>query len=337
MKIIIIFVYLFVYCSSLLAQTITVYSYRQPQLIAPLVKTFEKKTNKQISLLFLDKGLNERLASEGKYSPADLILTVDVQRLNQLVEKDLVQPLISKKLEKLVPSNLKDPNHLWYALSMRARVIYASKERILKNSVQNYSDLALAKWKGKVCIRSGKHNYNLGLIATLIAQNGKQTTKKWLLNIKNNLSRKPQGNDRAGIKAIYSGECDLSLGNSYYLGVMANNEKNPVQKKWAKSVYIITPNQKQEGVNVNISGIALAKYAPNKKDAILFAEFLVSKEAQEIYAKINHEFPIRDDVPLSNFTKKNFGEFKKNIKGIKEIPLYYENALDLVEEIRFDF
>lgn len=321
---------------NLLAQNLILYSYRQPFLLKPLLEAFEKKTNIKTSVLFLKTGLNERLENEGKLSPADLVLTVDIQRLQQLITKNLVQAVYSEKLEKLVPEELKHPQNLWFALSLRARIIYASKKNVPKGAVQSYQDLAHPKWHQKICTRSGKHSYNLGLTASLIAQNGYAATKEWLIKIKKNLARRPQGNDRAQIKAIYTGECYLSLGNSYYLGIMATNEKNTIQKKWAASVYPITPDQKGQGAHINISAIALTKHAPNKKNAILFMEFLVSNEAQKIYANTNHEFSIRNEIKLSDFSQKNFGNFKKNLAGIKKIPEYYQQALKLIEEVKFD-
>ena len=319
------------------AQNVTIYSYRQPYLLKPLLQAFEENSGIKTKVLFLKTGLNERLESEGKLSPADLILTTDIQRLNQLVAKNLVQPVSSKTLTKLVPTELRHRQNLWFALSLRARVIYAAKNNIPRGTIQNYQDLTNKKWRGKICTRSAKHSYNLGLIASMIAQNGILDTKKWLIGVKKNLARKPQGNDRAQVKAIYAGQCDLSLGNSYYLGVMATNKKNPEQKKWAQSIYAITPNQQKEGTNVNISGMALSKYTSNKKQAIMLMEFLVSKKAQKIYANVNHEFPIRGDVALSKFSQKEFGKFKKNLAGIAKIPNHYRQASDLVDEVMFDF
>jgi iron(III) transport system substrate-binding protein len=325
------------FISNAFAENVTLYSYRQPFLLKPLLSAFEEKTGIKTEVLFLKTGLKERLESEGKLSPADLVLTADIRRLTQLAQSNLLQPVKSPLLKSFVPAELRHPQDLWFALSMRARVIYASKKNVPKNAIQNYQDLASPKWRGKICTRSGKHIYNLGLIATLIAENGVSKTKDWLLAVKKNLARKPQGNDRAQVKAIYAKECDVSLGNSYYLGVMATNTKDQAQQKWANAVYPITPNQNKKGTSINISGIALTKNAPNKKEAIALMEFLVSKKAQEIYAGTNHEFPIREDIKLSDFSQEKFGSFKKNLKGISEIPIYYQEASDLVDEIRFDF
>ncbi len=316
---------------------VVIYTYRQPFLLKPLLKAFEKKTGIQTKTLFLKAGLSERLSGEGDLSPADLVLTVDVSRLNELVKKDLLQPVRSRFLNRHVPKALRHPQNLWFAQSLRARVIFASKKNIPKGSIQNYEDLGDAKWKNQICMRSGKHRYNIGLFAFLIGELGREKTKQWLENVKGNFARRPQGNDRAQLKAIYAEECDLSLGNSYYLGIMATNEKNPIQKKWAASVYPITPNQKGLGTHMNISGMALTKYAPNKKEAIQLMEFFLSREAQKIYAAVNYEFPVRKGVEPADFLKKEFGKFKMNFKGISKIAENSKIASELVDEVRFDF
>ena len=322
---------------NLSAQTITLYSYRQPFLLKPLIESFEEESGIKINVLFLKTGLKERLQNEGKLSPADLVLTVDIQRVQQLVDTNLLQPVNSKILQNNVPKELRHNENLWFALSLRARVIYASKQNIPKGTIQSYQDLADPKWRGKICTRAGKHSYSIGLISFLIAHNGVQNTKKWLVDVKQNLARRPQGNDRAQIKAIYAGECDISLGNSYYLGVMATNEKDSIQKKWAASVYPVTPDQNGVGTNMNLSAIALTKYASHKKEAIRLMEFLVSNKAQKIYTQSNHEFPIRENIKLSKFSQNNFGVFKKNLKTIVEIPKHYQQALQILEETKFDF
>ena len=337
-KILVVIILLTGLINSLFAKDeVIIYSYRQPFLLKPLLEVFEKKTGIQTKILFLKKGLAERLEEEGNLSPADLVLTVDVYRLNELEKKNLIQPVQSSFLDRHIPKALRHPQNLWFAQSLRARVIYASKKNIPRGTIQNYEDLSNPKWKNQICTRSGKHRYNIGLFASFIAEKGKDKTKEWLKAVKNNLARKPQGNDRSQVKAIYAGECNLSLGNSYYLGVMANNEKNPVQKKWASSVYPITPNQKGLGTHMNISGMALTKYSPNKKEAIQLMEFFLSKEAQKIYVDLNYEFPVRKGVETSDFLKKEFGKFKKNFKGISKIVENSKIASELVDEVRFDF
>ena len=198
--------------------------------------------------------------------------------LFDLVDRKLVQPVNSKTINENIPAHLRDPNNQWYSLTMRVRNIYSSK-RGEKPVDINYEDLASSEFKGKICTRSGKHPYNIGLVASMIAHKGEAETKQWLEGVKANLARRPQGNDRAQVKAIKEGVCDVSLGNSYYFGKMMQNED---QKAWADAVYINFPNQKNFGSHVNISGMVMAKYAPNKDNALKLMEYLASEEAQSI-------------------------------------------------------
>ena len=166
---------------------------------------------------------------------------------------------------------------------MRSRVVYASKERVKQDAI-TYEELADPKWKGKLCIRSGQHVYNTSLIATMIAHKGEAFTETWLKGVKANLAQKPAGGDREQARDIYSGKCDIALGNTYYMALMAKNEKNPEQKEWGAAIKPLFPNANDRGSHVNISGMALAKHAPNKANALKLMEFLASEEAQKIYA-----------------------------------------------------
>ena len=179
---------------------------------------------------------------------------------------------------------------------MRSRVVYASKERVKQDAI-TYEELADPKWKGKICIRSGQHVYNTSLIATIIAHKGEASTEAWLKGVKANLAHKPAGGDREQARDIYSGKCDLALGNTYYMALMAKNEKNPEQKEWGGAIKPLFPNANDRGSHVNISGMALAKHAPNKANALKLMEFLASEEAQKIYATANNEYPVNPKVP----------------------------------------
>ena len=166
---------------------------------------------------------------------------------------------------------------------MRSRVVYASKERVKQDTI-TYEELADPKWKGKICVRSGQHVYNTSLIATMIANKGEAFTETWLKGVKANLAQKPAGGDREQARDIFSGKCDLALGNTYYMALMAKNDKNPEQKEWGAAIKPLFPNAADRGSHVNISGVALTKHAPNKANAVKLMEFLASEEAQKIYA-----------------------------------------------------
>ncbi len=239
------------------AGEINVYSYRQPYLVNPLFEAFTKKTGIKVNVIFAKKGLIERMAAEGKNSPADVLLTVDIGRLTKAVKLGVSQAVTSNTLNENIPAHYRDPKGEWFGLTKRARVAYVSKERVTQDAI-TYEELADPKWKGKICIRSGQHVYNVAMIASMIANSDEVKAKKWLEGLKVNLARKPSGNDRAQVKSVYAGECDIAIGNTYYMGKMQLNEKKPEQKKWADSVKILFPNTKDRGTHINLSGMVLA-------------------------------------------------------------------------------
>lgn len=230
-----------------------------------------------------------------------------------------------------VPSKYRDESGHWTALTKRARNIYASKSK-LTNFDLSYEDLASPSFKGKICTRSGKHPYNLGLIASMVAHKGEAETKQWLTAIKGNLARKPQGNDRAQVKAIKEGLCDVSLGNSYYFGKMLTN---PDQKPWADAVNIVFPNQSNRGSHINVSGAAIAKFAPNKSNGEQLIAFLASNKAQQAYASLNMEYPVNPKVTPSDLVA-SWGEFKEDDIALTEVAKHRKTALKLVDEVKYD-
>ncbi|MEK6205718.1 MAG: extracellular solute-binding protein, partial [Amylibacter sp.] len=248
-----------------LADEVNVYSSRQPFLVAPLFDAFTKETGIDVNVSFLKKGIAEKLIAEGKRSPADLVMTTDISRLNAIVEAGVTQPVDSETLQANIPDAYRDPNGQWFGLTSRARVVYASKTRVKDGAVTTYEDLIDPKWKGRICIRSGTNAYNLALTSAVIAHHGQDGAKAWLEGIKANLARKPSGNDRAQIKAIFAGECDISIGNTYYMKQMLENTE---QLAWADSVRIVFPAFEGGGTHVNLSGVAMTRAAPNKDAAI---------------------------------------------------------------------
>ncbi|MDC0612377.1 Fe(3+) ABC transporter substrate-binding protein [Vibrio sp.] len=319
--------------SSIAQEEVNVYSYRQPFLIEPMFEEFTKETGIRVNVQFSSKGIAEKLASEGEYSPADVILTSEFSRLFELADKKLVQPVQNDVINKNIPSKFRDSNDEWFALTKRARSVYSSKERVGKLSEDfQYLDLADDKYKGKICTRSGKHPYNIALVASMIAHYGVNDTKSWLEGVKENLARKPQGNDRSQVKAIKEGLCDVSLGNSYYLGKMLND---PQQKAWAESVYINFPNQTTLGAHVNVSGMAMAKYAPNRDNAEKLMEFLTSDTAQHMYAEVNYEYPVKEGVATSKLVA-SWGSFKEDSLPLEKIAENHEKAVKLIDEVKFD-
>ncbi|MGF1908995.1 Fe(3+) ABC transporter substrate-binding protein [Vibrio kasasachensis] len=319
--------------TAMAADEVNVYSYRQPFLVEPMFNEFTKETGINVNVKFAKKGLAEKLAQEGEYSPADVILTVDISRLSNLTEKGLVQSVNSEILEKNIPAQYQDSDNEWFALTTRTRSVYSSRDRVGKLGDDfTYADLVNPEFKGKICTRSGKHPYNVSLVSAMIAENGEAATKEWLEGVKENLARKPQGNDRAQVKAIKEGLCDVALGNSYYLGKMVNDKE---QKAWADAVYINFPNQNTTGTHVNISGMALAKHSPNKENAVKLMEFLAGDKAQSMYAEVNYEYPVKVDVKPSELVA-SWGEFKADPISLEEIADHHEAAIKLLDEVKFD-
>jgi len=318
------------------SEEVNIYSYRQQFLIQPMLDAFTAETGIKTNVVFAKKGLIERLENEGKNSPADIVLTSDIGPLYDVVSKGLTQPVQSDVLEQNIPSQFRDPSDHWFGLTARTRIIYASKDRVKDGEIASYEDLADPKWKGRICTRSGKHTYNLSLIGSMIAHQGEEQAQQWLEGLKANLARKPQGNDRAQVKAVKEGVCDLALGNSYYFGKMITNEKNPEQKEWASSVNLLFPNQADRGAHMNISGAALTKYAPNKASAIKLMEFLSEAEAQAMYAEANFEFPVRPGTKRSALIEQYMGQFKEDTINLQQVAELRADAARMVDKVGFD-
>jgi len=311
---------------------VNIYTTRQPELIQPVMAAFTAKTGISVNLAFVSDGIVERLKAEGMRSPADLVMTVDIANLKKIVDADVIQPVDNAVLTATVPAELRSTENLWFGLTTRARIVYASNERVAEGEVTTYEDLASDKWDGRICTRSGVHNYNLALASAVIAHHGEEYASDWAAGVKSNLARKPEGNDRAQVKAIWAGECDISLGNTYYMGKMLADAE---QTEWANSVRIIFPTFEDGGTHVNISGVALTKAAPNKDEAIELMEYLVSPEAQEIYAELNFEYPVLEGANWSELVQ-SWGTYDVDTKDLTEVAGHRPAALRIMEEVNFD-
>ncbi|WP_347831506.1 Fe(3+) ABC transporter substrate-binding protein [uncultured Planktomarina sp.] len=318
--------------STAVAQEVNVYSYREPALIQPLMDAFTAQTGVAVNVAFLNKGLIERLRAESRRSPADLVFTVDISRLHGVKDAGLTQPVQNDALTNNIPAEFRDPENHWFGLTTRARIIYASKDRVAPNEVTTYEDLADSKWKDRICTRSGTHSYMLALTAAYLHHHGEAETLDWLKAVKSNLARKPQGNDRAQVKAIWAGECDIALGNTYYMGQML---ADPEQQDWANSVSVEFPIFEDAGTHVNVSGMALTKSAPNRDDAIRLMAFLASPKAQEIYAADNFEYPIAPGTQADPLVQ-SWGSFEADTVNLTTIAKLRAEALRLTELADFD-
>ena len=314
------------------ADEVNIYSYRQPELIKPLTDAFTEETGINVNVAFLAKGMVERLQAEGDRSPADVVLTVDISRLAAVVNAGLTQPVESDVLDANVPDSYRDPEDHWYGLTTRARIVYASKDRVAEGEVTTYEDLADPKWAGRICTRSGTHAYNVALVSAILHHHGEEAAKTWLEGMKSNLARKPQGNDRAQVKAIWAGECDISVGNTYYMGKMLKDDE---QKAWADSVNIVFPTFEDAGTHVNISGVAMTKASPNPVNALKMMEFLTSPTAQEIYATANFEYPIAPGTEADPLVQ-GWGGFDADTVNLMTLAGKRADAIKLIESVDFD-
>jgi iron(III) transport system substrate-binding protein len=318
--------------SSALAQgALNVYTYRESKLIQPLFEAFSKDTGIKVNAVSASSGLEQRIRTEGANSPADVLLTVDISRLEDAVRSGITQPIRSDVLDKVVSPQYRDPEGHWYAVSMRARVVYASKERVKRTSL-NYEDLGSSTLNHKICIRSGQHYYNVALIAAHIVKHGEAKTEEWLRGVKANLGQRPSGGDRETARDVAAGKCDLGVGNTYYYGLMLNSA---AQKPWADATRVILPTFQGGGTHVNISGVVLARHAPNKANAMTFIEWMAGEKAQQMHANMNFEYPVRAGVPI-NPTIAAFGTLNADPMPLASIADKSKAAANLVDKVGFN-
>ena len=281
------------------AEEVNLYTTREPGLIQPLLDSFTAGTGIKVNTVFINAGLAERVQAEGARSPADVLMTVDIGSLIDLSRRDLTQKLLSPEAEALIPPALRDPEGHWIALSLRARVILVSKDRVADTAL-TYESLADPKWRGKLCLRSGNHPYNTALFAAMIVKSGAPATETYLAAVKQNLARRPAGGDREVARDILAGTCDIGLANSYYMGLMLSGAGGAEQKRWGEAVRVILPTFADGvGTHVNGSGAAIARHAPNRANAARLIAYLLTEAAQKAYAEVDFEYPVRAGVPLN--------------------------------------
>ena len=314
------------------AAEVNLYTTREPVLIQTLLTEFTQKTGVKVNTVFIKDGLLERVKAEGRRSPADVMLTVDFGNLVDLVESGLTQRVSSKTLNSAIPANLRAANGHWYALSMRARAVYASKDRTPLNAI-TYEDLANPKWKNKICIRSGNHPYNTALIAAYIAHHGEKQAETWLRGVKANLARPASGGDRDVARDILGKICDIGVANTYYVGTMRTGDAE--QKRWGNAINVVLPRFKNGGTHVNVSGAVVSKHAPNRKEAVQLLEFLASDHAQAIYAQNGFEYPVKPGVKIDPIIA-SFGKLNIDSIRLSDIARHRKAANLLVDKVQFN-
>ncbi|MCO8058734.1 extracellular solute-binding protein [Acinetobacter towneri] len=314
------------------AAEVNLYTTREPVLIQTLLTEFTQKTGVKVNTVFIKDGLLERVKAEGRRSPADVMLTVDFGNLVDLVESGLTQRVSSKTLNSAIPANLRAANGHWYALSMRARAVYASKDRTPLNAI-TYEDLANPKWKNKICIRSGNHPYNTALIAAYIAHHGEKQAETWLRGLKANLARPASGGDRDVARDILGKICDIGVANTYYVGTMRTGDAE--QQRWGNAINVVLPRFKNGGTHVNVSGAVVSKHAPNRKEAVQLLEFLASDHAQAIYAQNGFEYPVKPGVKIDPIIA-SFGKLNIDSIRLSDIARHRKAANLLVDKVQFN-
>ncbi len=316
------------------AAEVNIYSARKEDLIKPILDAFEQQSNIKVNLITgKADALLQRLISEGKNSPADILITTDAGRLWRAKNADVLQAIQSEILSKAIPEQYREPDGYWFGLTLRARPIVYAYDRVSPDALSTYEALAKPEWKNKICIRSSDNIYNQSLVASMLANHKEEETLSFLSDFVKNFARPPQGGDRDQIKAIASGQCDLAIVNNYYLGKMLTS-KNEAEVSAANSVKIFWPNQQNRGTHVNISGAAITASSKNQENALKLLEFLVSDDAQQWYAEKNLEYPIKPGIMPSEILQ-SWGEFKADALSLHKLGELNAEAVMLMDRARW--
>ena len=313
---------------------VNVYSHRHYDADKQLFNMFEKKTGIKVNVVNAKANeLMKRLEKEGKNSPADVFITADVGRLYLAQQKGLLQKIDSKFLNETVPENLREKDGHWFGLTKRARVIVYNKDRVNPSELSTYEDLTSPKWNKRVLIRKSSNIYNQSLLASMIASEGEKKAKAWAKGIVNNMARTPAGSDRDQMKAVVAGVGDVAIVNTYYVGKLLNSKKtNEVMV--GKKMGVFFPNQNGRGTHINISGAGVTMSSKNRDNAIKLLEFLVSPEAQSIFANANYEYPVNPNVKPSKLLQ-SWGSFKEDTTPLYKFGVYNADAVKIFNEVNW--
>ncbi|ERM84127.1 iron deficiency-induced protein A [Rhodonellum psychrophilum GCM71 = DSM 17998] len=311
---------------------VNVYTHRHYEADQLIFDKFTEKTGIKVNVVSASADeLIQKLELEGANSPADVLITVDAGRLHRAETKGLLQTISSEILDTNIPSKFRNPEGYWFGLTYRARILAYSKERVKAEELSTYEALTAPEWKGRILTRSSENIYNQSLLASIIAANGSAGAEKWAADLLANMSRSPKGSDRDQVKAVASGEGDVAIVNTYYIGIMLN-DANEEERKAAEKVGIFFPNQGDRGTHINISGAGVTKYAPNKENAIKLLEFLSEPESQEILANINFEYPVNPSVEVSDLLKK-WGNFKTDDLNLSKLGENNNEAVIIFDKV----
>ncbi len=319
---------------SLHASEVNIYTHRHYPSDQILFEKFTEKTGIKVNVVQANSDqIMKRLEEEGKYSPADLLLTVDVGRLYYAKEKGLFQPIKSKFLEEVIPAHLRDKEGYWFAVTKRARVLVYNVDTVDPKTLSSYEALSDEKYKGSILTQTSSNIYNQSLLASIIAHDGEKEAKRWAKGVKENFARKPTGSDRDQMRALAAGIGKIAIVNTYYVGQLINS-KNFSDKLVAEMIGIFFPNQGKNGrgTHINISGVGVTKYAKHRENAIKFIEFLCSPEAQKIFTSVNYEYPVNKHVAPSKLLQ-SWGSFKEDSIELYKLGQYNTTAVKIFNEV----
>ena len=313
------------------ANEVNVYSHRHYDTDKTLFKMFEEKTGIKVNVVKAKaSALIKRIASEGENSPADILITVDAGRLFQAKSQDLLQSIESDYLTKNIPANYRDVDSKWFALTKRSRVAVYKIGSGTDQELSTYEDLANPKFKGQIVVRSSNNIYNQSLLAAMIEHHGEAYALSWAKGVVANMARTPKGNDRAQVKAVANGIGKIAIANTYYIGKMVNN-KDKSQREAVAKMKIFFPKFEKGGTHINVSGAGVAKYAPNKANAIKFIEFLASADAQKLFAQGNYEYPVLAGIESSPLVT-SWGTFKEDNISINSLGQNNAKAVKIFDQ-----
>ncbi|WP_314949006.1 extracellular solute-binding protein [Bradyrhizobium cosmicum] len=315
------------------AEKITLYSTREAALVEPVAAAFTEASGISLKIVFVEDSLVKRLASEGEASPADVLLTIGLDKTTQLSTRGLTQAYASSRLEQAVPANLRGSDAQWIALAVRPRVVMARKDSGLR--AIDYEDLAGPQWRGKLCMRSPLHQNNVALVAAYLAHHSEAATEAWLAGLKANLAHKPDGKDNDVIRKIAQRACEIGIGNTVALAQLRDGREGAEWSAWALEVKAVSSTFKDGGTHVNLTGAAIAKHAPHPALARQFLEFLVTPAAQRIFAAAELEYPVLPAAERAPIVAE-MGSFIADATPVDEIAAHQQAAIALIKKVGFD-
>lgn len=307
---------------------INLYSQRHYTVDKKQYENFEKLTGIKVNVVKANADeLIERLKNEGENSPADLFITVDAGKLFRAKDLGLLQKVTNSKITKNIDPSLIDKDGFWVPITYRARILVYSNDRVNKDELSTYQNLTNEKWKNRILVRSSSNAYNQALMSSIVANEGTEAAEQWASGLVENFSRDPKGSDRDQVKAIAAGQGDVAIVNSYYIGLLLSSSKQE-ELKAGKAVSVFFPNQgeNESGTHINVSGIGLTKYSPNKENALKLIEYLTSKEAQKLYINTSFEYPVNPKVEPAEIVK-NWGEFRRDSLDLNLLGKFRKEAI----------